>query len=94
MRFSSRAGEGPGSPPSYFSLSSYSCLALLSRIDLFAKTDALHSIANYLRQRGWECTMEKARKFRVILDYNKSSVYANTVLAVAERLENKSRTKR
>jgi membrane-bound lytic murein transglycosylase B len=62
-------------------------------IDLFTKADALHSIANYLREHGWKCTMDRASQLQVILDYNKSLVYANTVLAVAEKLKNKSRTK-
>ena len=56
------------------------------RIDLFAKADALYSIANYLQEHGWKCTMDKPSKVRVIFDYNRSSVYVNTVLAVAEDL--------
>jgi len=60
------------------------------RIDLFTKADALYSIANYLREHGWKCTMDKGRQRGVILSYNKSSVYANTVLAVAQKLKNKS----
>ena len=63
------------------------------RIDLFTKADALHSIANYLRGHGWKCTMDRNSQLQVILDYNKSLVYANTVLAVAEKLKNKPRTK-
>jgi membrane-bound lytic murein transglycosylase B len=63
------------------------------RIDLFAKADALYSIANYLQEHGWKCTMDKPSKVRVIFDYNRSSVYVNTVLAVAEKLKDKSRTK-
>jgi membrane-bound lytic murein transglycosylase B len=63
------------------------------RIDLFTKADALSSIANYLREHGWKCTLERASQHRVILHYNKSSVYANTVLAVAEKLKDKSRIK-
>jgi len=63
------------------------------RIDLFAKADALSSIANYLREHGWKCTLDRASQLRVILDYNRSSVYANTVLAVAEKLKDKSRIK-
>jgi len=63
------------------------------RVDLFTKKDALHSIANYLRGHGWKCTIDRASQLQVILDYNKSLVYANTVLAVAEKLRNKSRTK-
>ena len=63
------------------------------RIDLFTKTDALFSIANYLREHGWKCAMDKASQLRVILYYNKSSIYANTVLAVAEKLKDRSRIK-
>jgi membrane-bound lytic murein transglycosylase B len=63
------------------------------RIDLFAKADALYSIANYLQEHGWNCTMDKPGAVRVIFDYNRSSVYVNTVLAVAEKLKDKSRIK-
>jgi membrane-bound lytic murein transglycosylase B len=63
------------------------------RIDLFTKADALHSIANYLRGHGWKCTMDRSSQLQVILEYNKSLVYANTVLAVAEKLKSKPRTK-
>ena len=63
------------------------------RIDLFTKADALYSIANYLRGHGWKDPMDKASQLRVIFDYNRSSIYANTILAVAEKLKDKSRTK-
>ncbi len=63
------------------------------RIDLFTKADAFYSIANYLREHGWKCTMDKGGQREVILRYNKSSIYANTVLAVAQKLKNKSHNK-
>jgi membrane-bound lytic murein transglycosylase B len=63
------------------------------RIDLFAKADAFYSIANYLREHGWKYTMDQASQRDVILRYNKSSIYANTVLAVAQKLKNKSYNK-
>ena len=63
------------------------------RIDLFTKADAFYSIANYLREHGWRCTMDKGSQREVILRYNKSSVYANTVMAVAQKLKNKSHNK-
>jgi len=63
------------------------------RIDLFTKADALHSMANYLREHGWKCSMDRSSQLQVILDYNKSFVYANTVLAVAEKLRVKPRVK-
>ena len=63
------------------------------RIDLFTKADAFYSIANYLREHGWKYTMDKGSQREVILRYNKSSIYANTVLAVAQKLKNKSHNK-
>jgi membrane-bound lytic murein transglycosylase B len=60
------------------------------KVDLFAKPDALHSIANYLRGHGWKCNMNRTGQRRVILAYNRSRTYANTILAVAERLREKA----
>ncbi len=59
------------------------------RVDLFAKPDALHSIANYLRGHGWRPDLDREGQQRVIFAYNHSTVYANTVLAVAERLRDR-----
>lgn len=56
------------------------------RVNLFAKADAFHSIGNYLRGHGWRAGMSRAKKHRVIRAYNPSHTYANTVLAVADRL--------
>jgi membrane-bound lytic murein transglycosylase B len=56
------------------------------RVDLFAMTDAFFSIANYLRGHGWKSSMSRKRKHRVIKAYNPSNMYANTVLAVADKL--------
>ena len=63
------------------------------RIDLFVKADALYSIANYLREHGWGCTMDKAGQHKAIYAYNHSVVYTNTILAVAEKLKDKPRKK-
>ena len=61
------------------------------RINLFATTDALHSIANYLRGHGWRPGMDRDGEHHVIFGYNQSTVYANTVLAVAEKLKDRNR---
>jgi len=61
------------------------------RVDPFTKMDALHSIANYLRGHGWRPGMNRDGQHRIIFDYNHSTVYANTVLAVAQRLKDRSR---
>ncbi|MDP1992846.1 MAG: lytic murein transglycosylase [Syntrophales bacterium] len=61
------------------------------RIDPFAKPDALHSIANYLRGHGWREGMDRDDQHRIIFAYNNSTVYANTVLAVAEKIRERAR---
>lgn len=61
------------------------------RIDLFTKPDAFHSIANYLRNHGWTPGMNRTSQHKVIFAYNHSSIYANTVLAVADKLKDKAR---
>jgi membrane-bound lytic murein transglycosylase B len=63
------------------------------RIDLFAKEDALHSMANYLRGHGWSGNLSKSSQQKVIFEYNRCSVYANTVLAIADRLKDENRPK-
>ena len=63
------------------------------RIDLFMKADAFYSIANYLREHGWSCQMDRASQHKVVYTYNHSDVYANTVLAVAEKLKDKPKKK-
>jgi len=61
------------------------------RIDLFAVEDALHSIGKYLRSHGWKCSMSRKSRYRVIMAYNRSPIYANTVLNIAEKLRIKAR---
>jgi membrane-bound lytic murein transglycosylase B len=57
------------------------------RIDLFNKADAAFSIGRYLRDSGWRGDMADEEKRRaVIMLYNRSGVYVNTVLYVAEVL--------
>ena len=63
------------------------------RIDLFARADAFSSIANYLKRHGWSCRMDRASQHKVIYAYNHSNVYANTVLALADKLKTKLRSK-
>jgi membrane-bound lytic murein transglycosylase B len=61
------------------------------RIDLFAADDALHSIGKYLSNHGWKCRLSRKSQHRVIMTYNRSRIYANTVLAVAEQLKIRAR---
>jgi membrane-bound lytic murein transglycosylase B len=55
------------------------------RIDLFDKTDAIFSIGKYLRDNGWKGPMtDQESRRQVIMRYNRSGVYVNTVLYVAD----------
>jgi len=56
-------------------------------VDLFTTRDALFSMGNYLKNHGWRRNMDRESRYRVLLTYNRSQVYANTVLALAERLQ-------
>lgn len=60
------------------------------RIDLFDKTDAIFSIGNFLKSHGWKKgPMTEDERRAVIMKYNKSGVYVNTVLYVADHLAKK-----
>jgi membrane-bound lytic murein transglycosylase B len=59
-------------------------------IDVFSKKDAFSSIANYLHRHGWKCGMSANRQRKIVMSYNHSQIYANTVIRVAEKLKKKN----
>jgi membrane-bound lytic murein transglycosylase B len=58
------------------------------KVNLYEHVDAIESVANYLREHGWRPGLERREAFRVLLSYNQSNYYAETVLKVAECLTN------
>ena len=57
------------------------------KVDLFDKTDAIFSIGNFLKGHGWHGgKMTEEERRAVVMKYNKSGVYVNTVLYVADHL--------
>lgn len=56
------------------------------RVDLFDHEDAIASVANYLRHHGWRPDLDRRARYRVILRYNYSKYYANTILEIADKL--------
>jgi peptidoglycan lytic transglycosylase B len=56
-------------------------------VDLFTHADAMASIANYLKHYGWKPGLKREKQYKVILRYNYSKYYANTILDVAEELK-------
>jgi membrane-bound lytic murein transglycosylase B len=55
-------------------------------INLFQHEDAIASIASYLKAHKWREGNSYKKKKKIILKYNNSIYYANTVLQLAERL--------
>jgi len=55
-------------------------------INLYEHADAIESVANYLKQHGWRPGLNRDEAFRILLCYNRSSYYADTILKLAERL--------
>jgi membrane-bound lytic murein transglycosylase B len=60
------------------------------RVDLFDTTDALHSMAYFVKRHGWKAGLEREAELKVIYRYNHSQSYALTILAVADRIRKTS----
>ena len=56
------------------------------KIDLFNHSDAIASIANYLKTFGWRPGIERKKAKKVIYYYNRSKYYVNTILKVSDLL--------
>ena len=59
------------------------------RIDLFEHTDAIFSIANYLKHSGWKAGIGEEQAAKVVYRYNHSKYYVNTILKIARILDKK-----
>lgn len=53
-------------------------------IDLFCTADAIASAANYLTKHGWKRGMSVDGQRNMLKRYNNSTIYANTILTLAE----------
>ncbi|HMO17093.1 MAG TPA: lytic murein transglycosylase [Oligoflexia bacterium] len=58
-------------------------------INIFVPADAIFSVANFLNYYGWKNGINLKAKTNVILEYNRSSAYADTVLKMASELKRK-----
>lgn len=56
------------------------------RVNLFDHEDAIESIASYLNQHGWHPSLTREEALQVLLSYNNSRYYANTILDAAKRM--------
>ena len=56
------------------------------KIDLLNHEDAIASVAGYLRAHGWTKKIKKDIALKVIMKYNKSRPYAETVFNLAKKI--------
>lgn len=74
---------------SQFLPSSYQNLAVDgdgdNKVDLFNKSDAIFSVANYLKKNGWSTTTKSQRK--AVYSYNHSNDYVDAVLKLANLIK-------
>ena len=54
------------------------------RVDLFTIPDAVASLSCYLYKHGWRAGIDRKRQHALLMRYNKSTVYANTILALGD----------
>ena len=63
------------------------------QVDPFVTDDAIHSIANYLNKHGWNCNINREVKRKAVFAYNNSTVYVNTILALADKIRSGTHSK-
>jgi membrane-bound lytic murein transglycosylase B len=57
-------------------------------VDIFNVRDAVHSMANYLRNHGFTGNLDDEATMReALFRYNHSDTYVNTIMAVAHYLK-------
>lgn len=54
------------------------------KVDLFSVPDAVASLSNYLARHGWKPGLTPDRQHKILMTYNHSQTYANTILALSE----------
>ena len=59
------------------------------RVDLYTHEDAIPSVANYLAHFGWKPGIKKEKAIRVLMRYNHSIYYANTLYDIMDALKQK-----
>lgn len=59
-------------------------------VNLFTHPDAIHSIANYLKHYGWRPGIPPEKAVKVLMRYNHSRYYANTLIKIYNQLKETS----
>jgi len=57
------------------------------QVNLYTHKDAIASVANYLRHFGWKPGIEHKKALKVLMRYNHSIYYANTLYGIMDALK-------
>lgn len=57
------------------------------RIDLYNHSDAIFSVANYLKHHGWQPGITRQRRHEILFLYNHSNYYVDTLLKISDKLK-------
>jgi membrane-bound lytic murein transglycosylase B len=57
------------------------------KVDLFNHSDAIFSVANYLKHHGWKPGITRQRQHEVLFRYNHSNYYVDTLLKISDKLK-------
>jgi membrane-bound lytic murein transglycosylase B len=60
------------------------------QINLFDHSDAINSVANFLKHYGWYPGLDRKKAYDVIYHYNHSRQYVDTILKVSKLLKSKT----
>lgn len=61
-------------------------------VNLFEVPDTITSVVNYLKAHGWKRGLSHESNKKVLWNYNRSQVYVNTVLQIAQKLQKTTRS--
>jgi len=57
------------------------------RVDLFNHSDAISSVANYLKHHGWKPGISRQQQHKVLFRYNHSNYYVDALLKISDKLK-------
>ena len=57
------------------------------RISLYDMADAIASAGNYFKQKGWRPGLPVEQQRKVVWEYNRSTPYIDTILAIAGEID-------
>ena len=60
------------------------------KVNLFEHADAIHSIANYLKEFGWTPGINRQQAHKILYQYNHSNYYVDTLLKISDKLKEKA----